>query len=379
MPYKATRRNKKYLRFYKQGKSIGFTMRSSLKAKGLIPRANGTYKVSNKYQRGGWPWSSSPTRLQQAQTAASNATQRAAYNTARSKSRVANVLRNPGNVVYTNKERIASELETKLVNIGAQYKVDINTLKNDVKHADLSSKSVIDTLKGLISQLKPQVDDGRDAEQKPIIIKFSFGFAKLTLNVLRYALYIAITVTLVAASAQDIVRFNPFAAYGILPEGRLKRAMNNWDVDGEITEEIERLNEFLSNGTLTEEEYKERLAELWARVEARVQRRRDKGLLTEEQYKERLEKLMKSERMQEKVDLYRRRDKGSLTEEQYKEQLAKLWVRAKADLQRRRDEGLLTEEQYKERVAILVILSKEETKVPYVNNPMRPPPPPPPY
>jgi hypothetical protein len=38
------------LRKYKQGKSIGFTMRSSLKAKGLIPRANGTYKISNKYK-----------------------------------------------------------------------------------------------------------------------------------------------------------------------------------------------------------------------------------------------------------------------------------------------------------------------------------------
>lgn len=49
MPYKATRRNRKYLRLYKQGKSIGFTMRASLKAKGLIPRANGTYRVSNKY------------------------------------------------------------------------------------------------------------------------------------------------------------------------------------------------------------------------------------------------------------------------------------------------------------------------------------------
>ena len=47
--YSATQRNKKYLSLYKKGKSIGFTMRSSLKAKGLIPRANGTYKVSNKY------------------------------------------------------------------------------------------------------------------------------------------------------------------------------------------------------------------------------------------------------------------------------------------------------------------------------------------
>jgi hypothetical protein len=48
--YIPTRRNLHYLRQWKQGKSIGFTMRSSLKAKGLIPRANGTLRVSNKYK-----------------------------------------------------------------------------------------------------------------------------------------------------------------------------------------------------------------------------------------------------------------------------------------------------------------------------------------
>ncbi len=48
--YSATKRDKKYLKMWKQGKSIGFTMRSSLKAKGLIPRANGTRRVSNKYR-----------------------------------------------------------------------------------------------------------------------------------------------------------------------------------------------------------------------------------------------------------------------------------------------------------------------------------------
>ena len=47
--YRATQRDKKYLRRWKQGKSIGFTMRASLKAKGLIPRANGTKRVSHKY------------------------------------------------------------------------------------------------------------------------------------------------------------------------------------------------------------------------------------------------------------------------------------------------------------------------------------------
>jgi hypothetical protein len=51
MTYRATKRDKKYLKLFKQGKSIGFTMTASLKAKGLIQRANGTRRVSNKYKR----------------------------------------------------------------------------------------------------------------------------------------------------------------------------------------------------------------------------------------------------------------------------------------------------------------------------------------
>lgn len=48
--YRPTKKDKAALRKYKQGKSIGFTMKASLKAKGLIPRANGTRRVSKKYQ-----------------------------------------------------------------------------------------------------------------------------------------------------------------------------------------------------------------------------------------------------------------------------------------------------------------------------------------
>lgn len=49
--YRATKRNLKYLKKWKRGESIGFTIRSSLKAKGLIPRANGTKRVSPKYRK----------------------------------------------------------------------------------------------------------------------------------------------------------------------------------------------------------------------------------------------------------------------------------------------------------------------------------------
>jgi len=52
--YKATRKNRAALKKWKQGKSIGFTMRASLKAKGLIPRTSrknrGKKIVSNKYK-----------------------------------------------------------------------------------------------------------------------------------------------------------------------------------------------------------------------------------------------------------------------------------------------------------------------------------------
>jgi hypothetical protein len=53
--YKPTRKNRNALARWKRGESIGFTMRSSLKAKGLIPRTSkknrGKYIVSKKYSR----------------------------------------------------------------------------------------------------------------------------------------------------------------------------------------------------------------------------------------------------------------------------------------------------------------------------------------
>ena len=47
--YTPTRKNRQMLRKYKAGKSIGFTGRASLKAKGMLPRSNGTYKLGPKY------------------------------------------------------------------------------------------------------------------------------------------------------------------------------------------------------------------------------------------------------------------------------------------------------------------------------------------
>jgi len=52
--YRMTARNRKYLKKYRAGKPIGFTMRASLKAKGLIPRTSrklrGRKVLGSKYK-----------------------------------------------------------------------------------------------------------------------------------------------------------------------------------------------------------------------------------------------------------------------------------------------------------------------------------------
>jgi hypothetical protein len=47
--YRATRKNRNMLRRYKRGESIGFTGVASLKAKGMLARSNGSYKLGPKY------------------------------------------------------------------------------------------------------------------------------------------------------------------------------------------------------------------------------------------------------------------------------------------------------------------------------------------
>jgi hypothetical protein len=53
--YRPTRKNRDMFRKYKAGKSIGFTWRSSLKAKGMLPRSNGRYILGPKYSETGRP------------------------------------------------------------------------------------------------------------------------------------------------------------------------------------------------------------------------------------------------------------------------------------------------------------------------------------
>lgn len=48
-PFRNTRRVRAALRTLRRGASIGFTARSSLKSMGLVPRADGCFRLGDKY------------------------------------------------------------------------------------------------------------------------------------------------------------------------------------------------------------------------------------------------------------------------------------------------------------------------------------------
>lgn len=49
-PFKTVQDVKEALKNYRTGASIGFTRKASLVAMGLLPRSDGTYRLSPKYQ-----------------------------------------------------------------------------------------------------------------------------------------------------------------------------------------------------------------------------------------------------------------------------------------------------------------------------------------
>jgi len=49
-PFKTMEKVREAIRKYHQGKSIGFSRIASLRSMGLIPRADGTYRLGDKYR-----------------------------------------------------------------------------------------------------------------------------------------------------------------------------------------------------------------------------------------------------------------------------------------------------------------------------------------
>jgi len=193
-----------------------------------MPTTRKTRKQRKQVKVGGG-WLPFTTQSQLARTAANNAKQRAAFNMARSKSKVANILTSPGEVIYTNKERIASELADKLKNISSQYGVDLSELERDVNETKIAPNTVVDTLTNLTNQLKTQIQAGPTPGQKAFVITVPFAIGQFTFKVLRVALYVTLTflalLTTIGSGGMIIPStMNPFAS--IAPNGNFSSTKN---------------------------------------------------------------------------------------------------------------------------------------------------------
>lgn len=111
-----------------------------------------TYHTRKAKRKGGsWFSGSKPN----ASSLVSNAKAKAAYNMAHSKSRVANIFTKPGNVVYTNKERIQSELKEKIQSITEQYGLTEEDLQEAAKSTEsIGVKDALDSMKTFATMLK---------------------------------------------------------------------------------------------------------------------------------------------------------------------------------------------------------------------------------
>jgi hypothetical protein len=148
----------------------------------------------SRKQRGGIFGFGGPSKaVQQAQAAALEAQSKAAYNMAHSKSRVANLglsMANKnngtfGNVRYTNKERIQSELDQKIEQIGAAFGISHEELMDGVAASSSTNPAeVTSTVKELKARIEQQLA-ASGPTAAAITLTIPVGLAQLALKAFR--------------------------------------------------------------------------------------------------------------------------------------------------------------------------------------------------
>jgi len=129
-----------------------------------------TRKNRSRKQKGGiWPFTSAPTPAQQAATQMKSAQEKAKYNMAHSKSRVANFLAKPVNAsnttaqnrhefTYTNKDRIQAELKDKIQDIEGKLGVTHEEVLRGIEEGKKTDSSeMVKAVREFISVLETEI------------------------------------------------------------------------------------------------------------------------------------------------------------------------------------------------------------------------------
>ena len=127
------------------------------------------------HKGGAWFSDSKPS----ASSLVSNARAKAAYNMAHSRSRVANVLSQPGKVVFTNKERIQSELKAKLKTVAAELGISEEDLEEATSSAEeMNTKDAIRSVKSFTQILKQKIKEAAPTGGA-VVLTIPVGMAQL--------------------------------------------------------------------------------------------------------------------------------------------------------------------------------------------------------
>jgi len=187
-------------------------------------------RVTRRNRRGGGLFDAfqTPTMRNMGLAAAAGVKSRGAYNLAHSKSRVANVLSQPGTVRYTNKERIQSEIDEKIDDIKEEYGLtDEDLVKVTDWAATIKPKEAVNSMKTLSNQIRDAVNSAAPTAAA-VTITIPIALAQLAWKVLR--IFIAIWLFLLAIPGSMLGMANvsgPVAA--VLPNANFQTSKNSFN------------------------------------------------------------------------------------------------------------------------------------------------------
>lgn len=157
------------------------------------------------------------------------------YQMAHSKSRVANVLSEPGSVSYTNKERIEREYKNNLERISASFGVSMEELSRGLEASkDISQKEAISTLKSLEDSIDEAIR--RNPKAATITIAISVGSAQLIFKSMRVMIAAFVFMLALPFSITHMFDGLPYLMKEILPNSNFNTTRHwiNW-VKGKTT------------------------------------------------------------------------------------------------------------------------------------------------
>jgi hypothetical protein len=120
---------------------------------------------------------------------ARNVEEHAAYEIEHKHSKVGNILREPGKLMYTNVERIKEETEDEMMKIADKYDVDIDEIKEELKKEKMEPEKLVDAAK----ELKEIVESEMNSKNSTVTITISRGLAKVLLVILNIAVFFVVT------------------------------------------------------------------------------------------------------------------------------------------------------------------------------------------